>query len=242
MQTVNFIVFFWHHTMFSIMCLTLLVRLLMAMMTNTFQSVKKSALLEWRLMIARAVLRHELLFSFVDNERKLAGERGADGKYFHSFLHVQADPDGGVHIPLQIAQQRSAALFSEDDREVHFYMAPSTEIDEDTDAFADVNNFTSVGKHVQGSATLSMAKLQVSGNLEADAPHMKKLIKQSMTMNLKACLTDRGMSNDIPQEGAAASNAPRPSAVETDEKADAAGNGADADAVTSYESDVAGPG
>ena len=118
LQALNFAVFFFHHSMFAIMCLTLLVRLLMAMMTNTFQSVKKSALLEWRLMIARAVLRHELLFFFADRTRKLAGERGADGKFYHSFLHVRSEPDGAVHVPLLLAQQRSASLFTEGDIEL----------------------------------------------------------------------------------------------------------------------------
>ena len=86
--------------MYAIVCLMLLVRLLMAMMTNTFQSVKRSALLEWRLMVARAVLRHELLCSLLPNLQKLAGARGPDGKYYHNFLHVRPDPDGQMHIPL----------------------------------------------------------------------------------------------------------------------------------------------
>ena len=138
MQWLNFIVFFFHHTMFAIMCLTLLVRLLMAMMTNTFQSVKKSALLEWRLMIARAVLRHELLYSWSPQEYRLAGTRGADGKYYHSFLHVRPDPDGQVHVPLQLAQQRSASLFADDDNTP---LEPSDEADESQKArfFADEN-------------------------------------------------------------------------------------------------------
>ena len=75
------------------------------------EGVKKSALLEWRLMIARAVLRHELLFFFAPEERKLAGEAGADGKHYHSFLHVRPDPDGRMHVPLLLAQAASASLF-----------------------------------------------------------------------------------------------------------------------------------
>ena len=118
LQALNFAVFFFHHSMFAIMCTILLVRLLMAMMTNTFQGVKKSALLEWRLMIARAVLRHELLFFFAPSSQKLAGERGVDGKYYHSFLHVKPDPDGQVHVPLLLAQKASSSLFDEDEAEL----------------------------------------------------------------------------------------------------------------------------
>jgi len=114
-QSLNFAVFFFHHSMFSIMCLTLLVRLLMAMMTNTFQGVKKAAQLEFRLLIARAVLRHELLYFFAPHESKFAGTRGLDNKFYHSFLHVKQDPDGHVHIPLLLAQEKSGSLLDRED-------------------------------------------------------------------------------------------------------------------------------
>jgi len=112
---INFLVFFFHHSMFAIMCLTLLVRLLMAMMTNTFQSVKKSALLEWRLLIARAVLRYEHLFFFAPQAYKLAGEKHPDGKFYHNFLHVAPDADGHEHIPLMIARRGAGSLFASAD-------------------------------------------------------------------------------------------------------------------------------
>jgi hypothetical protein len=85
------------------------------MMTNTFQGVKKAAQLEFRLLIARAVLRHELLYFFAPPESKFAGIRGLDNKFYHSFLHVKQDPDGHVHIPLLLAQEKSGSLLDRQD-------------------------------------------------------------------------------------------------------------------------------
>lgn len=85
------------------------------MMTNTFQGVKKAAQLEFRLLIARAVLRHELLYFFAPPEAKFAGTRGIDNKYYHSFLHVKQDPDGHLHIPLLLAQEKSGSLLDRED-------------------------------------------------------------------------------------------------------------------------------
>jgi len=87
----------------------------MAMMTNTFQSVRKAAELEFRLLIARAVLRHELLYFWSPPEAKFAGTQGLDGKFYHSFLHVKQDPDGEVHIPLLLAQELSGTLLDNGD-------------------------------------------------------------------------------------------------------------------------------
>ena len=42
---------------FCVVCIILLVRLLMAMMTNTFRMVQEKAQLEWRLLVTRHVVR-----------------------------------------------------------------------------------------------------------------------------------------------------------------------------------------
>ena len=49
------------NTLFCVVCIILLVRLLMAMMTNTFRMVQEKAQLEWRLLVTRHVLRLEVL-------------------------------------------------------------------------------------------------------------------------------------------------------------------------------------
>ncbi|KAL1496128.1 hypothetical protein AB1Y20_014749 [Prymnesium parvum] len=54
---------------FNVVCIILLVRLLMAMMTNTFRLVQEKAQLEWRLLVTRHVLRLELLGGYFLNER-----------------------------------------------------------------------------------------------------------------------------------------------------------------------------
>ena len=55
-----FVLFNMINALFAIVCIILLVRLLMAMMTNTFQGVRQSAALECRLLVTRHVLKHEL--------------------------------------------------------------------------------------------------------------------------------------------------------------------------------------
>ena len=57
--------------MFAIVCVVLLVRLLMAMMTNTFRVVHEKAQLEWRLLITRNVLRLELFTLTFGGKRAL---------------------------------------------------------------------------------------------------------------------------------------------------------------------------
>ena len=122
---VAMVLFSYFHLMFAITCLLLLVRLLMAMMTNTFQSVRKQAQLEWRLLIARHVLRLELVFTaFVKSplrvlccsprliERKFSGDiPPGDTTFVHTFLHVERSPDAEAAVPLLLAQQGGQDLY-----------------------------------------------------------------------------------------------------------------------------------
>ena len=55
-----FVIFCMINLLFAIVCIILLVRLLMAMMTNTFRVVQEQAQLEWRLLLTRHVLRLEV--------------------------------------------------------------------------------------------------------------------------------------------------------------------------------------
>ena len=117
--------FTYFHLMFAITCMILLVRLLMAMMTNTFQSVKKQAQLEWRLLIARNVLRLELVFTalikarFITNrlplsmrQRKFSGAIPPGAQiYVHTFLHVERSTGAPDAVPLLLAQQGGNDLY-----------------------------------------------------------------------------------------------------------------------------------
>ncbi|KAL3892612.1 MAG: hypothetical protein SGPRY_014962, partial [Prymnesium sp.] len=118
-----FCFFFLVHLSFNVVCIILLMRLLMAMMTNTFRTVQESAQLEWRLLITRHVLRFELLGAafFPANgdlaARLLAGaESPVDGKYYYHFLDVQT-PDGAPKtVPMLKAQPAEhEPLFADDD-------------------------------------------------------------------------------------------------------------------------------
>lgn len=101
-EMANFVFFQWAQAMFAIMSMVLLLRLLMAMMTNTFQGVKKAAELEWRLLIARNVLRLELV---VPQRLKRVGTLGLDGKFSIQIIHVEPDPSGEPNVPLMLAKQ-----------------------------------------------------------------------------------------------------------------------------------------
>ena len=111
--------FSYFHLMFAITCMILLVRLLMAMMTNTFQSVKKQAQLEWRLLIARNVLRLELVFNALarcmpmsTRQRKFSGAIPPGQQiYVHTFLHVEKSTGAPDAVPLLLAQQGGNDLY-----------------------------------------------------------------------------------------------------------------------------------
>lgn len=123
-------VFSYFHMMFAITCLTLLVRLLMAMMTNTFRSVTEKAQLEWRLLIARNVLRLELVFTaFVKSwaaqcclpestlRRKYAGSVPPGGTAMvHTFLHVERSPDAPSSVPVLLAKQGGNDLYDAEEQ------------------------------------------------------------------------------------------------------------------------------
>ena len=118
--------FTYFHLMFAITCMILLVRLLMAMMTNTFQAVNKKAQLEWRLLIARNVLRLELVFTALVStccvpekflQRKFAGAiPPGDTKHVHTFLHVEHSPDAASSVPLLLAQQGGNDLYDAEEQ------------------------------------------------------------------------------------------------------------------------------
>jgi len=107
--------------MFCVVCIILLVRLLMAMMTNTFKIVQEKAQLEWRLLLTRHVLRLELLGSELlgenAQERLFAGQKShIDGERYHSFIKVQLQPGEAPSMPIQIARVQNGAVdwFDED--------------------------------------------------------------------------------------------------------------------------------
>jgi len=60
-QVTGLVLFSWYYIWCSIMLSILLVRLLMAMMTNTFNSVRVLATRHWRLQFARCVLQMEMI-------------------------------------------------------------------------------------------------------------------------------------------------------------------------------------
>jgi len=60
-QIIGFVLFSWYYIWCSVMLVILLVRLLMAMMTNTFNSVRVLAKRHWRLHFARCVLQMEMM-------------------------------------------------------------------------------------------------------------------------------------------------------------------------------------
>jgi len=103
-----FLCFYAVHLSFVIVCIILLVRLLMAMMTNTFRKVQEQAQLEWRLLITRHVLRLEVLGDLLlrssQTHRLFAGELHA-GEYVHNFLDVRPPAGEPKTIPMQLAQK-----------------------------------------------------------------------------------------------------------------------------------------
>ena len=116
---------------FTLVCLILLVRLLMAMMTNTFRKVQEQAQLEWRLLIARNVLRLELFVLNTTGKwayaKMFAGSQSAvDGKYYHNFLHVSAPPGEPKSVPMMLAMSGTNELFNEDDDGAQAVTAPQS--------------------------------------------------------------------------------------------------------------------
>lgn len=101
-----FLFFYAIHLTFCVVCIILLVRLLMAMMTNTFRTVQEQAQLEWRLLITRHVLRLEVIGDLLHGSRRLlAGTLSAvDGKYYHHFLDVHPAAGESKTVPMQLAQ------------------------------------------------------------------------------------------------------------------------------------------
>ena len=93
---------------FCIVCIILLIRLLMAMMTSTYRMVQEKAQLEWRLLVTRHVLRLELLGASLFSEKRLADYLFAgtknkfDGKYYHNFIRAPFAPESG-HSCCQMA-------------------------------------------------------------------------------------------------------------------------------------------
>lgn len=76
-QVTGIALFSWYYIWCSVMLAILLVRLLMAMMTNTFNTVRVLATRHWRLQFARCVLQMELI----------AGTRaGAEASSYHEVV------------------------------------------------------------------------------------------------------------------------------------------------------------
>ena len=85
-------------------------------MTNTFQGVRQSAALEWRLLITRHVLRLELLTMTFGSKamvaRQSAGVKSADdGEYYQHFMMVKPAPGEAKSVPMKLAQMGHADLF-----------------------------------------------------------------------------------------------------------------------------------
>ena len=151
-------------------------------------------------MIARAVLRHELVFFFAPRRYKLAGEHGADGSYYHSFLHVRPDPDGATHIPLLLAQQRSASLFAENDDASPTGEAEQVDEDAQRAFFADEQGVaTAHTEPFDLSATVSSGPL-LHNERPGDAPRRPKL-GHSSTTNLLRGLTSRPDFQEAEEKG-----------------------------------------
>ena len=105
---------------FCVVCIILLVRLLMAMMTNTFRTVHQKAQLEWRLLITRHVLRIELLGASLLGERLheslFAGTKHpVDGRYYHNFLRIKLLPGEAHSMPIKFSQLDHEGGFLDDD-------------------------------------------------------------------------------------------------------------------------------
>ncbi|KAL1507839.1 hypothetical protein AB1Y20_007447 [Prymnesium parvum] len=116
-----FVFFYFIHLSFNVVCIILLMRLLMAMMTNTFRTVQESAQLEWRLLITRHVLRFELLGVALFSahgalaSRLMAGTKSEiDGKCYYHFLDVQTPLGVEKSVPMLLAQPAEHETLFED--------------------------------------------------------------------------------------------------------------------------------
>ena len=101
-QGINFI--------FCVVCVILLLRLLMAMMTNTYTKVHEMAELEWRLLVAHHVLRLEMLGARVLGKHRVEKYLCTgilsqfDSKYYHHFVRVKLQPGESMSTPVLVAQ------------------------------------------------------------------------------------------------------------------------------------------
>jgi hypothetical protein len=78
-QLVNLFIFAVLYLACIVIVVIVLVRLLMAMLTATFNTIRAQAVLEWRLQLARHVLRAELVWRQLLGPTN-AGEMDANGK------------------------------------------------------------------------------------------------------------------------------------------------------------------
>ena len=95
-QRVNYGVFLAFYTFFILVGMVLLLNLLIAMLSNTFNAVQVEQVLQWRLERARRCLRLELLAG----QKWLLGEQGVrigeqqGAAYYYPFRHVSANIEG----------------------------------------------------------------------------------------------------------------------------------------------------
>jgi hypothetical protein len=95
-QQVNYGIFLSFYTFFILVGMVLLLNLLIAMLSNTFNAVQMQQVLAWRLERARRCLRLELLAG----QNCLMGEEGIrigeeqGGDYYYPFRHVSANIEG----------------------------------------------------------------------------------------------------------------------------------------------------
>lgn len=211
--------FSYFHLMFAITCMILLVRLLMAMMTNTFQTVKKQAQLEWRLLIARNVLRLELVFSALIStpmiayclppqmpQRKFAGNIPSGGsEHVHTFLHVEHAPDAPSAVPLLLARQGGNDLYDADEQKAA--AALRTKREERVKAARAARRVGGVaggaivgaigsGKHAEGAAAAGGVGVIAAA---ADLAFSSGAARDELRMHLSAALK---LLSDYPSEGA----------------------------------------
>ena len=107
-QVTGVVVFTAIYTYAVVLLVVLLLRLLMAMLTATFNGVRKESQLEWRLQLARQVLRAELVLGCVlPNSALRVGEADGTGRRFVSFLGC-GDP-GGVDVWTRMRRQLGEA-------------------------------------------------------------------------------------------------------------------------------------
>ena len=90
-QLINYLLFILLYCGYVLTVVILMLRLLIAMLSNTFNSVERKSTLEWRLLLARRVLRAELLYPYPRQMR--AGEE-VDGQHLFFFRHVDKNAEG----------------------------------------------------------------------------------------------------------------------------------------------------